>query len=176
MSFVPIFFMESYGWKIKSAGFVSAALPLGMAFGAISGGFISDWVFGGRRKTVIAVSLLLCAVCVLLLPNLAGGTGNGETDLSAATKINVSVMLIVSGYMLYLCIGPYFSLPADLLGPETAGTGIGLMNACAYAGAGTGTAIAGVLIDTYGYSAAFAFMAACAVLGAGTILLVRERD
>ncbi len=174
LSFIPIFFMESYGWQIKSAGLVSSALPLGMAVGALSGGFISDWVFGGRRKVVIAVSLLLCALCVVVLPMLAGGSGNSEADLSAATKINVSAMLIVSGFMLYLCIGPYFSLPADLLGPETAGTGIGMLNACAYGGAGAGTAIAGILIERHGYPVGFCFMAACAVLGAVTILLIRE--
>ena len=104
---------------------------------------------------------------------LAGGSGNGEVDLSDATKINVSltVNVLFSGYMLYLCIGPYFSLPADLLGPETAGTGIGLLNACAYGGAGAGTAIAGVLIEHFGYPVGFAFMAACAVAGAVVILL-----
>lgn len=174
LSYLPIFFMESYGWEIKSAGLVSAALPFGMAFGAASGGFISDWVFGGRRKIVIAVSLMLCAVCVFVLPMLAGGTGNGEVDLSDATKISVSVMLLVSGYLLYLGVGPYFSLPADLLGPETAGTGIGLIAAAAYAGGGAGTAVAGVLIEYHGYPAGFVFMAACAAMGAVVILTVRE--
>ena len=174
LSYLPIFFMESYGWEIKSAGLVSAALPFGMAFGAISGGFISDWMFGGRRKIVIAGSLVLCAVCVFVLPMLAGGTGNGEVDLSDATKIGVSVMLVVSGYTLYLAVGPYFSLPADLLGPETAGTGIGLIAASAYAGGGAGTAVAGVLIEYCGYPAGFTFMAACAAVGAVVILAIRE--
>lgn len=174
LSYLPIFFMESYGWNIKSAGLVSAALPFGMAFGAISGGFISDFVFGGRRKIVIAGSLMLCAGCVFVLPMLAGGTGNGEVDLSDATKIGVSVMLVISGYTLYLAVGPYFSLPADLLGPETAGTGIGLIAASAYAGGGAGTAIAGVLIEYLGYPAGFTFMAASAAVGAVVILAIQE--
>ena len=174
LTFIPTFFMETYGWKIKSAGFVASALPLGMAFGALSGGFISDWVFRGRRNIVIAVSLVLCAICIVVLPMMAGGTVGSEAGPSAAAKINAALILVVSGYMLYLCIGPYFSLPADLLGPQTAGTGIGLMDAFAYGGAGTGIAIAGMLIKHFGYSVGFYFMAACAILGAVTVLLVRE--
>ncbi|HRR33958.1 MAG TPA: hypothetical protein P5026_07670 [Kiritimatiellia bacterium] len=60
--------MESYGWKIKGAGFTAAALPLGMAVGAVNGGLLSDRLFKGKRSTVIAVSLVLCAGCMLVLP------------------------------------------------------------------------------------------------------------
>jgi len=49
LTFLPKLFMDVAGWKIKGAGFVAAALPLGVAFGALSGGSISDKVFGGKR-------------------------------------------------------------------------------------------------------------------------------
>lgn len=179
LTFIPVFFMETYGWKIKAAGFTAAALPLGMALGAVSGGFLSDRLFGGKRSTIIAVSLVLCAGCILVLPSiesitaLAGGA-TGEAAGWITPKTVAAAMLVVSGYMLYLCIGPYFALPADLLGSNSSGTGIGLMNACAYAGAGMGTAVGGWLIKTYGYSAGFWFMATCAVSGAVLIKFVRE--
>ena len=195
LTFIPIFFMETCGWKIKDAGFVAAALPLGMAAGALSGGYISDRFFAGKRATVIAGSLFLCAACVLVLPMIGqksvaaentatGAASTTETtvakevvpkpELSRGAQLIAAAMLVVSGYMLYLCIGPYFSLPADLLGTEMAGTGIGALNAAAYAGAGIGTFIVGILIKYYGYTSGFQFMAACAVAGGITICFVRR--
>ena len=85
-------------------------------------------------------------------------------------------MLLVSGFMLYVCIGPYFALCPDLLGVENAGTGIGVMDAIAYGFAAAGTATIGRLVDAYGYHAAFRFMAICAVLGAVVILFIREEE
>ena len=180
LSFIPTFFMESFGWKIKEAGFVAAALPLGMALGAVSGGYISDHFLGGRRSTIIIVSLVLCAVAVVTLPALDGlngsAAGSAEISLSTNAQRTAIVMLVLSGYMLYLCIGPYFALPADLLGSESAGTGIGMLNACAYAGAAVGTALTGWIIEVYDYAAGFWFMAGCAMLGALAIKQVREKE
>lgn len=179
LTFIPIYFMESYGWKIKGAGFTAAALPLGMALGAVSGGFLSDRLFKGKRSTVIAFSLVLCAVCILVLPSIeriAGVAGGFAKGISSGAMLQTiaAVMLVISGYMLYLGIGPYFALPADLLGTDSAGTGIGLMNACAYAGAGIGTSAGGLLIKNLGYASGFGFMAACALAGSLLIRLIRE--
>lgn len=162
LSFMVVFFMETRGWKIKNAGLVSTALPLGMAIGAASGGWISDRVFGGRRAKIISISLVMCAICVILIPSFA------------VTYLSAVCTLAVAGYMLYLCIGPYFALPADLLGYRSAGTGIGILNACAYSGAALGTVTIGWLSQEYGYPAGFGFMAACSVLGAIVIQFVRE--
>lgn len=178
LSFIPIFFMETCDWNIKEAGLVAAALPLGMAAGALSGGYISDRFFAGKRSTVIAGSLFLCAACIIVLPSIAGGAAiasdSSQPALGSSTQLIAAAMLVVSGYMLYLCIGPYFALPADLLGTEMAGTGIGMLNAAAYAGAGFGTAMAGHLIESFGYTIGFWFMAACAILGGITICFVRR--
>ena len=159
-----------------------------MAAGALSGGYISDRFFAGKRSVVIAGSLFLCAACIITLPSLAGNTAAGATGgssglvaadssqsgLGSSTQVIAATMMIVSGYMLYLCIGPYFSLPADLLGTEVSGTGIGVLNAMAYVGAGVGTAIVGFLIESHGYTAGFWFMAICAIAGGIIICFVRR--
>lgn len=89
-------------------------------------------------------------------------------------QTTIAVLLVVSGYMLYLGIGPFFALPADLLGNSAAGTGIGLMNAFAYAGAAVGTSAGGWLIKQFGYNAGFWFMSGCALAGAVLIKFVKE--
>ncbi len=176
---IPIYFMETYGWNIKGAGFVAAALPLGMAVGAATGGLISDKLFKGRRATVIAVSLVLCAGAILVLPSIekivTTLSGAPVATDGAFLQSIVVVMLVLSGYVLYLGIGPYFALPADLLGSESAGTGIGIMNAFAYAGAGIGTSVGGVLIKKFGYGSGFYFMACCALIASVLIRVMREK-
>ncbi len=179
LTFVPIFFMETRGWRIKDAGLTATALPLGMALGAVTGGYISDRFFGGRRGRVIMLSLVLCAASIVVIPLVNGATPSGDAAAAAALvspEFAAVAMLIISGYVLYLCIAPYFALPADLLGAGMAGTGIGLMNAAAYGGAAVGTAVAGWLIQRHGYSVGFSFMAACALAGAALMLFVREKD
>jgi len=170
LSFIPVFFIEVVGWEIKGAGFVSAALPLGMAFGALTGGYISDRFFGGRRANVIAVSLLFCSICVFVMPGLASYT----VSHPESGKIFSIAMLIVSGFMLYGPIAPYFALPADLLGTQNSGTGIGMMNAVAYGGAAAGTALIGIICDNFGWNAAFFYMACCGLAALTLIKLMRE--
>jgi len=77
-------------------------------------------------------------------------------------------MLIVSGFMLY---GP---LPADLLGTQNSGTGIGIMNAVAYGGAAAGTAFIGIICDNFGWNAAFIYMACYGLVALVLIKLIRE--
>jgi len=74
LSFLPAFFMEVAGWKIKGAGFIAAALPLGMGFGALAGGYVSDKIFKGKRANIIFISMLLCAICAILIPRITVGS------------------------------------------------------------------------------------------------------
>ena len=87
----------------------------------------------------------------------------------------ITLMLLVAGFFLYVCIAPYFALCPDLLGVENAGTGIGVMDAVAYGFAAAGTATMGVLIDNYGYNSSFWFMAVCGIVGAVLILFLKEK-
>jgi len=143
---------------------------LGMAVGALSGGVISDKLFGGKRAKLIAITLVFCAVCVFIMPAL----GRYAVNHPDTGKLVSVPMLILSGFMLYASIALYFALCPDLLGRENSGTGIGIMDAAAYAGAGAGTAIIGWLATRHGWNAAFGFMASCSLAGAVLIVFLRE--
>ncbi len=175
ITFLPMFFMEEYGWNIMAAGFFTSALPIGMAAGALSGGYLSDRFFGGKRATVITVSLIMTALCVFALPLVAGNAKAASADeLSTSQHILIAAMLIVSGYSLHLCLGPYVALPTDLLGTHMAGTGIGVLNAFGYVGAALGLPIIGFLVGEFGYLVGFWTMGCCAIAGAVLIRCVRE--
>ena len=251
ITFLPAFFVEIAGWKLKGlkgAGVMAAALPLGMAFGALAGGYVSDKIFKGKRANTIFVSMLLCAICAFLVPRVAVGSQTLEKATKAVLAANVrlreqardaappesdekkgpkaadaeeaemteeekeaaklkglseekrkskerekaireakvevpasrkplaAIMLVIAGFMLYISIGPYFALCPDLLGVDSTGTGFGIMDGFAYAGAFTGTLTMGFLVDKYGYSSVFTFMAVCALVAAVLIKFVREKE
>lgn len=195
LSFLPKYFKEVGGLATKGAGFLAAALPLGMAVGTLSGGFISDKLFKGKRSTLIFISLILCACCTVLLPGLsprkAQAPGLVASTVAKADEAQAApagapkeplrpagpaivLMLLVSGFVLYVSVGVYFALCPDLLGVENAGTGIGIMDAVAYGFAAAGTATIGWLADAYGWDAGFWFMGICSIIGAVLIFFIRE--
>ena len=237
ITFLPAFFVEVAGWKLKGAGAMAAMLPLGMAFGALAGGYVSDKVFRGKRGNTIFVSMLFCAICAFLVPRISVGTDtldrankailaanaarqqelqdvetaragrtemtDGERDAArlaglsdkkrrskereralrearievpASRKPLAAAMLVVAGFMLYISIGPYFALCPDLLGVGSTGTGFGIMDGFAYAGAYAGTLTMSFLVDKYGYSSVFTFMAVCAFVAAILIKFIREKE
>ena len=187
------------GWNVKKAGFVTTLLPLGMIIGTLSGGYMSDKIFKGKRTQVIFFSLVFCAVLTVLIPYATIGkdvnalskqitVSNTHDDsatqthdekvsivLSPAKKTFLIITLVLAGYCLYASIGPYFALCPDLLGVQIAGTGIGIMDAAAYAGAAIGTTTIGILVDHYGYYAVFWFMGGCALPAAIIIKFIREK-
>lgn len=65
MNWTVTYMRDFHGQDIKKSAFMSIALPLIGAVGAVSAGWISDNLFGKRRAPVCAVMLLaLAGVCV----------------------------------------------------------------------------------------------------------------
>lgn len=159
---VPVHFLGD-NWKETGEGsWLSLWLPVGMAVGAISSGWISDKVFGGNRSRVIILFLTLAAVCAWgmhLLPRY-----------SAA----VIPMLFMTGFFVYGPQAGYWALCPDLLGRRHTGTGTGVMNFVAYLFAGIGEPTIGHFIeDTGKTSVIFQIVAFACVLGALTMFSIR---
>jgi OPA family sugar phosphate sensor protein UhpC-like MFS transporter len=65
MNWTVTYMKDFHGQDIKKSAFMSIALPLIGAVGAVSAGWISDNLFGKRRAPVCAVMLLgLAGVCI----------------------------------------------------------------------------------------------------------------
>ncbi|MBN2211831.1 MAG: MFS transporter, partial [Sedimentisphaerales bacterium] len=80
LSFLPKFFTDTTGWNVKKAGLMATALPLGMVVGALSGGYLSDRVFKGKRAPIICISLILCAIFTLLIPYVVLGDSSANPN------------------------------------------------------------------------------------------------
>ena len=133
---VPVHFLGE-DWKNSETKWVSIALPIGMAFGAMTSGWLSDRCFRSNRSHVIGLFMLLAAGCSLIMYMLPRNHPVGVP------------MLMLTGFFAYGPQSAFWALCPDLLGKERAGTGTGVMNTFAYAFAGLGEPLIGWMIEAY---------------------------
>ena len=134
---VPVHFLGK-DWKESGDKWVSVALPIGMALGALASGWLSDRVFRSRRWPLISLFMTLAAGCsftMYFVPRDNHGVG--------------LVVLFLCGFFTYGPQSAFWALCPDLLGTKRAGTGTGIMNAHAYAFAGLGEPFIGYLIESH---------------------------
>ncbi len=150
---------------------ISIALPVGMALGALASGWISDRFCGSRRSGVIASFMGLAAVAAM-----------GMYLLPPGHLLGVPV-LFLAGFFAYGPQSAFWALAPDLLGRARAGTAVGVMNFFAYAMAGLGEPFIGWMIQHNPFAAqpgiesvalVFPLVAAFAVCSAAIALLIRR--
>lgn len=161
---VPYHYLGENWREASGSIWITLALPLGMAFGALSSGFISDRFFRANRSRPVALSLLLAAgvtLAMYVVPRDAVAAG--------------LVLLFLAGFLVYGPQSSYWALCPDLLGRRRAATGVGLMNAFAYGFAAAGEPIIGRVIEETGNTASvFGVTALACLLGTVCILPVRR--
>lgn len=149
---VPVHFLGA-NWKDNRGGaWISVALPIGMALGALASGWISDRLFNANRSKPIVLFMLLAAAASGMMYWLP-------------VQSNLSIpMLFLCGFFAYGPQAAFWALCPDLLGRERSGTGTGVMNTFAYAFAGFGEPLIGWMIETNGDQTKLVFaivMGAC---------------
>jgi len=165
---VPLYFLgNSKGNADNLWG--SILLPVGMALGAFSFGIISDYLFKGNKHHSIFTGMFLAALIMLGIywtppENWAIG----------------ALLMFLGGFFVYGPQANFWPLSPDLLGEKHVGTGVGVMNTCAYLFAALGEPLLGKIIDiTKSSNAVFLALAVICLLSAGTILVsgyVKNKD
>ena len=85
------------------------------------------------------------------------------------------ILMFLGGGLAYGPQSSFWALCPDLLGRHRAGTGVGIMDACAYGFAALGEIIIGSIIDaTSSTASVFPVTSAACAAGAGCILFVRQ--
>jgi MFS transporter, OPA family, glycerol-3-phosphate transporter len=166
---VPVHFLGS-GWIKAGAApafdprWISVALPVGMAVGAFSNGWISDKVFGSRRYLAIVLYMVLAAITSLCMYSIP----TSEIYLELAG-------LFLCGFFTYGPQSSFWALCPDLVGHKRAGTATGVMNFFAYLFAGLGEPMIGHFMDTHEQTAlVFLVVAACAGSSAVVASFIRR--
>lgn len=132
---VPVYFLGE-DFKDQALGkWISVALPVGMAIGAVTSGWISDRFCNSRRSGVIASFMILAAVAAMAMYLLPPGHLLGLP------------VLFLAGFFAYGPQSAFWALAPDLLGRSRAGTAVGVMNFFAYAMAGLGEPFIGWMVQ-----------------------------
>ncbi|WP_433259517.1 MFS transporter (plasmid) [Streptosporangium sp. CA-135522] len=163
---VPVYFLGE-DWKEGSGGisplWISVALPVGMAVGALVNGQISDRLFKARRDRPIILFMLLGAVMALTMYLAPLGTVTGI------------VVLFLTGFFVYGPQSSFWALCPDIAGKRMAGTATGAVNCFAYLFAGAAEPMVGGLMDSTGNtSLIFPIVAAACGCSALVALTIRR--
>jgi OPA family glycerol-3-phosphate transporter-like MFS transporter len=143
---------------------ISVALPVGMAVGAFTNGWVSDTFFNSRRYAAIVLYMALAAVTSLYMYTIP----HSEVYLGMA-------VLFLCGFFVYGPQSSFWALCPDLVGHKRAGTATGVMNFCAYLFAGLGEPLIGRFMDARGdTSLVFLVVAACAAMSATVAAFIRR--
>lgn len=163
---VPVHFLGS-SWKSGDAGFdpkwITVALPVGMAVGALSNGWVSDKLFGSKRYLAIMLYMVLGAM-----------TSMWMWSLPAHSTIGL-VALFLCGFFVYGPASSFWALCPDLVGAKRAGTATGVMNFTSYLFAGLAEPFIGSILDhTSNTSLIFVIVTIACICSAFVALFVRR--
>ena len=154
-SWTPTYLAAELGASLAVGGLAVAVLPAVGILSRTGGGVVSDRLFDGRRRPVVALSFL---VPLPLLAALAG-----VSTLGAAL-----VVLVFAGFFVQLAVGVLFTAAGELVEPSVSGTAVAVVSAAGATGAFTAPLVAGALIDATGtFDAAFAYGGLVGLVGLG---------
>lgn len=166
---VPVHFFALNGASSSnelaiSPQWISVALPVGMALGAATNGWVSDRVFGSRRYLAIVLYMVLAMLTSLIMYTIPPSA----IYLAMAT-------LFLCGFFVYGPQSSFWALCPDLAGPQRAGTAVGTMNFFAYLFAGLAEPMIGSFLDAQGdTSLVFLIVAAASAASATLALFIRR--
>ncbi|OPA89786.1 MFS transporter [Pseudomonas fluorescens] len=163
---VPVHFL-GLDWKTSSTlidpKWITVALPIGMALGALSNSWISDVVFHGRRYLAIVAYMILASATAMLM-----------MFIPHASMLSIG-LLFLCGFFVFGPASSFWALCPDIFGRHAAGTATGVLNTMSYAFAGIGEPVIGHMIDTTGNtSIIFPVVAGLCMASAMLSLLIKR--
>ncbi len=165
LSFLVLYLHDVLRITVVTAAKYLVTAQVSGAAGRIVFGLLSDRVFGGRRRIVLAIAGLGSIACALALGATAPGAGPWQLVPLAAC-----IGLFGVGWN-----GVQHTLMAELAGPRAVGTAVGLGLAISSLGVTVCPPAFGLLVDRAGgFGGAWVTLAAC--MGAGLLLLIPVRE
>ena len=166
MAFLTLYLQGIVGLTLLAASRYLALAQGGGALGRIAFGLLSDRAFGGRRRAPLLIAGCGSALCSLAL----AFTGPGSQALWLAP------LALVFGFVGIGWNGVQHTLMAELAGPRSAGTAVGLGLALSSLGVTLGPPLFGAFVERAGgYREPWIGLAVVMAGGLGLLGLVRER-
>lgn len=147
LSWIPTYLMTVKQFSIMNMGFVSAAPWVGAICGNLLGGILSDRVLGKRRKPGMMLSALATVGTMYALIN-----SPNDPTLYAA-------LLFLTGTLISIGYSSYMVYPMGLATNKTFPIASSIVNMGGQLGGAAAPFLVGLLLDSYGWSQVFLFMA-----------------
>lgn len=166
LTWVPLFYAETAGIKLKAVPIMTFALPLGMMFGPAIAGWISDTFFKAKRFQMICTFFIGCIIVLCAMAFIP----------IKVMGIPMAIFLqILAGFFVLGINGVLFTAACDFGGRKMAGTAVGTINLFNYFGAGVqGVLIGSILTLTGSWTIVFGVIAGLMVVGTILTFLTKE--
>ncbi|MXN77773.1 MFS transporter [Burkholderia sp. 4701] len=155
---IPIYLADKFGFKIQTMGYWAALYFVAGAIGSFVSSYLSDKVFRGNRRIMIAACFTGLVPFLLAIATLQ----NGNQQLLAFALCGM-------GFFANMAWGPFLTVPAEIFTPEVYGKAMGFVNGVGYVVAAFSAKIfAGLIVTTSAgkdYSNGWIFLAGCVVVG-----------
>jgi sugar phosphate permease len=160
---IPSFLKEAYAISVDRASTITALVLLPGVFASPLAGFLSDHYFGGQRKPLILMGMLILALATFLLSREVSIT------MAAGLLAIVGLMIIMPDVLLA-------AYPSDILSRKLSATGMGFLTTFTSIAGIITTPLSGKIIDLFdSYAAVFFSFAVVALAGALLTLCIREK-
>ena len=160
---MPSFLKEGYAMSVDRASTITALVLLPGVCASPLAGFLSDHYFGGKRKPLILMGMLILALSTFLLSREVSIT------LAAGLLAIVGLMIIMPDVLLA-------AYPSDILSRKLSATGMGFLTTFTSIAGIITTPLSGKIIDLFdSYAAVFFSFAVVALAGALLTLCIREK-
>jgi sugar phosphate permease len=160
---IPSFLKEAYAMSVDRASTISALVLLPGIFASPLAGFLSDQYFGGRRKPLILVLMIILALATFIISR------NVSITLAAGLLMIVGLMIIMPDVLLA-------AYPSDILSRKLSATGMGFLTTFTSIAGIITTPLSGKIIDLFdSYAAVFFSFAVVALAGALLTMCIREK-
>jgi MFS family permease len=164
MGWLPTYLITYRGMQLSGAGMLSATPYLAGTVGLLVGAWVCERWFNHLRRRFIALGYLATAACIV------------ATVLSPTAAL-FAVFLTLAGFFLYSGLGPFWSVPMDIVAPHEVGMWLGFINMGTQIAGFVGPIVIGALLQVTGsFVPVLAAMVAAMVLAAVCLGLVRVKE
>ncbi len=162
MSWLPKYLLQEHNFNIVNSALLASAPFAGNVLGNLLGGWLSDNVFGKRRKPLMLVS----AFCTIIMM--------GFMLFAPHNQLALGALLFCIGFLLSLGYSAYSVYAMGRASKECYPVAYAIINMGGQIGAVCMPLIVGVLLDSYSWNAVFIALAVAAAVCLTVVLTIRE--
>lgn len=162
MSWLPKYLLQEHNFNIVNSALLASAPFAGNVLGNLFGGWLSDNVFGKRRKPLMLVS----AFCTIIMM--------GFMLVAPHNQLALGALLFCIGFLLSLGYSAYSVYAMGRASKECYPVAYAIINMGGQIGAVCMPLIVGVLLDSYSWNAVFIALAIAAAVCLTVVLTIRE--